>query len=62
MAILPAITLVRSLFEIFAGIRSGDVPAFGGAQLVGAFSALLLLRSLFNLRDSEPLPQEAAPN
>src|SRR6516162_9579451 len=36
----PAITIARSLSDTFAGIRPVDVPAFVGAQLVGALVAL----------------------
>ena len=36
----PAITIARSLSDTFAGIRPQDVPAFIGAQLVGALVAL----------------------
>ena len=35
----PAITLVRSLSDSFAGIAPADVPAFIAAQLVGALLA-----------------------
>ena len=43
----PAITVVRSLSDSFAGIAPGDVPAFVVAQLVGAFIAAALARWLF---------------
>jgi glycerol uptake facilitator-like aquaporin len=43
----PAITVVRSLSDSFAGIAPGDVPAFVAAQLVGAFAAAALARWLF---------------
>jgi glycerol uptake facilitator-like aquaporin len=42
----PAVTFARSLTNTFAGIRPGDVPAFIGAQLVGAASAAVLFRWL----------------
>ena len=35
----PAITIARSLSNAFSGIRPADVPAFIGAQFVGAFAA-----------------------
>lgn len=40
----PAITLGRSLSDSFAGIRPDDVPAFIGAQVVGAIAGLALLQ------------------
>ena len=43
----PAITVVRSLSDSFAGIAPGDVPAFVIAQLAGAFIAAALARWLF---------------
>ena len=43
----PAITVVRSLSDSFAGIAPGDVPAFVIAQLVGAFIAAVLAGWLF---------------
>ena len=43
----PAITIVRSLSDSFAGIAPGDVPAFVVAQLVGAFAAAAFARWLF---------------
>lgn len=42
----PAVTLARAATDTFAGIRPADVPAFIGAQLVGAAAATLLLRWL----------------
>ena len=44
----PAITIARSLSDTFSGIRPVDVWAFIVAQLVGAFLALLVARSLFS--------------
>lgn len=38
----PAITIVRSLSDTFAGIAPGDVPLFMAAQLVGAAFAVAL--------------------
>ena len=46
----PAITIARSLSNTFAGIRPLDVPAFVVAQCVGALAALLLARTLFQVR------------
>ncbi len=43
----PAITVVRSLSDTFAGIAPGDVPMFIGAQLIGAVLAVLLAGWLF---------------
>jgi glycerol uptake facilitator-like aquaporin len=40
----PAITLGRSLSDSFAGIRPADVPAFVGAQLIGALLGAGLVR------------------
>jgi glycerol uptake facilitator-like aquaporin len=45
----PAITIARSLSNTFSGIRPADVPAFIGAQFVGAFAALAVARALFRL-------------
>ena len=46
----PAITIVRSMSNSFAGISPADVPAFIIAQLLGAFAASLAARSLFEDR------------
>lgn len=43
----PAITIVRSLSNSFAGIAPQDVPAFVAAQLLGAFLAALVAPRLF---------------
>lgn len=42
----PAVTIARMLSDTYTGIRPGDVPAFIGAQLVGAGAATLLARWL----------------
>lgn len=42
----PAITIVRSLSETFAGIAPGDVPMFIVMQLLGAALALLAAKGL----------------
>jgi glycerol uptake facilitator-like aquaporin len=42
----PAVTLARSLSDTFAGIAPGDVPAFLGAQLLGAAAATITFRWL----------------
>jgi glycerol uptake facilitator-like aquaporin len=39
----PAVTIARSLSDSFAGIRPVDVPAFIGAQLVGAVLATAVM-------------------
>lgn len=44
----PAITIVRSLSDSFAGIAPGDVPGFVVAQLVGAVAAAMMGRWLFD--------------
>lgn len=43
----PAITVVRSLSNSFAGIAPHDVPMFVLVQLVGAAAAALVSRALF---------------
>lgn len=42
----PAITVVRSLSDTFAGIAPNDVPLFVAAQLVGAVMAVICARWL----------------
>ncbi len=42
----PAVTLARSASDTFTGIRPNDVPAFIGAQLLGAAAATALFRWL----------------
>jgi len=44
----PAITIVRSLSDTFAGIAAQDVPPFVLAQLLGASMAAALSRFLFD--------------
>jgi glycerol uptake facilitator-like aquaporin len=44
----PAITIVRSLSNTFAGIAPNDVPLFIVAQLVGAGCAAVVSRLLFD--------------
>ncbi len=46
----PAITVVRSLSDSFAGIAPLDVPGFIAAQLTGMLLAVLVARSLFSPR------------
>jgi glycerol uptake facilitator-like aquaporin len=46
----PAITIVRSLSDSFAGIAPADVPAFIAAQLAGAGLAALVARAIFDPR------------
>lgn len=43
----PAITVVRSLSDTFAGIAPADVPGFVAAQLAGAVLAAALAKWLF---------------
>lgn len=50
----PAITIARSLSDSFAGIAPADVPAFVAAQLVGAASAAIVARWLFDGADGKP--------
>src|SRR3954464_3334825 len=38
----PGVTVVRAFSDTFAGIRPADVPAFIGAQLLGAAAATVL--------------------
>jgi glycerol uptake facilitator-like aquaporin len=42
----PAVTIGRSLTDTFTGIRPLDVPAFGGAQLLGGVAAALFFNWL----------------
>jgi glycerol uptake facilitator-like aquaporin len=49
----PAITVARSLSDSFAGIAPGHVPAFIGAQLLGAAAGALVARFLFG----QPIPR-----
>lgn len=49
----PAITIVRSLSNSFAGIAPGDVPAFVLAQLGGAALAVIIASWLFVSADQE---------
>ena len=46
----PAITIVRSLSDSFAGIAPHDVPLFVAAQLFGALIAALVAPQLFPAR------------
>ena len=43
----PAITIIRSLSDSFAGIAPADVPGFIAAQLIGAALGALVARWLF---------------
>jgi glycerol uptake facilitator-like aquaporin len=56
----PAITVARSLTNTFAGIAPHDVPLFIGAQLIGAVTAALLSKWLFD-EHSERLKSETGP-
>ena len=42
----PSVTIARMLTDTFAGISPGDVPAFIGAQTIGAGSAWVLSRKV----------------
>jgi glycerol uptake facilitator-like aquaporin len=70
----PAITIARSLSDTFAGIRPLDAPGFIAAQLLGAMLALLVARTLFEVKavnarmpsssadpDALPVRREAQP-
>ncbi len=48
----PAITVVRSLSDSFAGIAPRDVPLFVAAQLTGALLAMLTAPLLFGERET----------
>ena len=50
----PAITIIRSLSNSFAGIAPGDVPAFIIAQLAGAALAAWVSGWLFDERAASP--------
>lgn len=47
----PAITIVRSLSDSFAGIAPHNVPTFVLAQLIGAIGGAAVARWLFNPKD-----------
>jgi len=52
----PVVTIARAMSDTFAGIRPVDVPAFIGAQLLGASAAVLVARWLFrDVRSAEAL-------
>jgi glycerol uptake facilitator-like aquaporin len=51
----PAVTLARAFSDTFAGISIANVPLFVAAQLVGAVSALALVRVLTR-PEPEPAP------
>jgi glycerol uptake facilitator-like aquaporin len=44
----PAVTLARAFTNTFAGIRPVDAQGFIGAQLLGAFTATILLAGLYH--------------
>jgi len=50
----PAITVVRSLSDSFAGIAPSSVPAFVAAQLAGAITAHLASGIVFPIERQEP--------
>lgn len=45
----PAVTLARAFSDTFAGIAPADVPGFAAGQLLGAVSATLLFRWLYDV-------------
>ncbi len=49
----PAVTLARAFSDTFAGINLANVPLFIAAQLIGALSALALMRVLTGRRLSQ---------
>lgn len=54
----PAVTIGRALTDSFAGIHPSSVPAFIGAQVVGALAGWLLVRALWPAADRpDPLPR-----
>lgn len=57
----PAVTIGRTLSNTFAGIAPESVPAFIGAQLIGAVVALGLIVLLFTSVDADDVvvPHEA---
>jgi glycerol uptake facilitator-like aquaporin len=54
----PAVTLARALTNTFSGIRPVDVPAFVGAQLLGAFCATALFKWLALGEHASPVEAE----
>ncbi|WP_435418939.1 aquaporin [Parerythrobacter aurantius] len=50
----PAITVIRSLSDTFAGIAAADAPLFIAAQMAGALCAVFVARWL--LEESAPTP------
>jgi glycerol uptake facilitator-like aquaporin len=57
----PAITLARAFSDTFAGIRAADMPAFMGAQVLGALIGLALTRWLFGSATLNRGEAKAAP-
>lgn len=51
----PAITIARSLSNTFAGIAPADVPAFIGAQLLGALVAIPAARAMQPHKPARPV-------
>jgi glycerol uptake facilitator-like aquaporin len=50
----PVVTLARAATDTFSGVRPVDVPAFIGAQVVGAGLAILVARALFAPSSAPP--------
>jgi len=47
----PAVTIGRAFTDSFSGIRPADMPAFVGAQLLGAVVAVLVAGYVFGRSD-----------
>ena len=58
----PAVTIARTLTDSFAGIRSGDAPAFIAAELCGAALAVGLTVWLFTPRDAGAAARYSKPH
>jgi len=56
----PAVTIARGFSDTFTGIRLQDVPAFVGAEFLGAIAAVLAARALLGepIRARAPSPAE----
>ncbi|MGF1446327.1 MAG: aquaporin [Pikeienuella sp.] len=56
----PAVTIARGFSDTFAGISPADIPAFIGAQILGALLAWRLAAWLFAETGRAPSPTEEA--
>lgn len=54
----PAVTIARGFSDTFAGIRPQDIPAFVGAEILGAIAAVLVASALIGA----PLRFRRAPS